>query len=128
MKKLLSICLIGIFTSLSVPLVHAADKPAPAENGEKKAPRGLPFHGKIAAVDAATKVITVGERKFHVTATTKFVKAGKPATFADATVGEEVGGSYREEGGKLELASLRIGPKAAETPKAKKEKKEKTEK
>lgn len=122
MKKILSICLIAVVTALSVPLVQAADKPAPAENGEKKAPRALPFRGKISAVDAAAKVITVGERKFHVTAATKFMKAGKPATFADATVGEEVGGSYREEGGKLELASLRIGPKPVDAPKEKKEK------
>lgn len=128
MKKLLSICLIAVVTALAVPAVNAADKPTPAEKGEKKAPRALPFRGKIGAVDATAKVITVGERKFHVTATTKFMKAGKPATFADVTVGEEVGGSYREEGGKLELASLRIGPKPAETPKVKKEKKEKTEK
>ena len=125
MKKVLSICLIALFTAVSAPLGVAADKPVPAEKAEKKGPKTLPFRGKIAAVDATAKVITVGERKFHVTATTKFMKAGKPATFADATVGEEVGGAYHEEAGKLELVSLRIGPKPAEAPKEKREKKEK---
>lgn len=125
MKKVLSICLIALFTAVSVPLVVAADKPVPAEKAEKKGPKTLPFRGKIAAVDATAKVITVGERKFHVTTTTKFMKAGKPATFADATVGEEVGGAYYEEDSKLQLASLRIGPKPVEAPKEKKEKKEK---
>ncbi len=125
MKKVLSICLIAVFTALSAPHIVAADKPVPADKAEKKGPKTLPFRGKIMAVDVAAKVITVGERKFHVTPTTRFMKAGKPATLADATVGEEVGGAYREEGGKLELSSLRIGPKPAEVPKEKKEKKDK---
>lgn len=125
MKKVLGICLIALFAAVSAPSGVAADKPVPAGKAEKKGPKTLPFRGKISAVDATAKVITVGERKFHVTAATRFMKAGKPATIADATVGEEVGGSYREEGGKLELASLRIGAKPAEAPKEKKEKKEK---
>lgn len=126
MKKVLSICLIALFTVVSASPGGAADKPVPAEKAEKKGPKTLPFRGKIMAVDAAAKVITVGERKFHVTASTKFMKAGKPATFANATVGEEVGGAYYEEAGKLELASLRIGPKPDELPREKKkEKKEK---
>ena len=78
----------------------------------------MPFHGKITAVDVATKVITVGERKFQVTSDTRLMKAGKPATFGDATVGEDVGGAYREVGGTMTLTSLRIGPK----PEGKKEK------
>lgn len=97
-----------------------ADKPVAPEKGEKKggkaadkkAARPLPFHGKVTAVDKDAKVITVGERKFHATSTTKIMKAGKPAILTDAQPGEEVGGAYREvEGGKLELVSLRIGPK-----------------
>jgi hypothetical protein len=47
-----------------------------------------------------------------VTSTTKITKAGKLAMLEDATAGEEVGGAYHEgESGKLELMSLRIGPK-----------------
>ena len=114
MKKLIALGLIAAFTSLSTHCSIAADKPVPAEKPAGKAPRPVPFHGKIAAVDMSTKVVTVGERKFHVLPATRMIKAGKPATLADATVGEEVGGAYREaEGGKLELVSLRIGPKTA---------------
>ena len=56
--------------------------------------------------------LKVGERTFLVTSTTRISKAGQPATFADATVGEEVGGQYKAgTGDKLELLSLRIGPR-----------------
>ena len=63
-------------------------------------------------------MITVGERKFFATSTTKIMKAGKPAILTDALAGDEVGGAYRDVGnGKLELISLRIGPKPAEEKK-----------
>jgi hypothetical protein len=114
MKKLIVLSIIAAFAAFSNLNGVAADKPAPAEKGEKKAPRHIPFHGKIGAVDKEAKTLKVGERTFHVTATTKIVKAGKPASFDDATVGEEVGGSYQSaEGGKLEVMSLRVGPKPA---------------
>ena len=118
MKTLIALCLIAAFTSFSAPRSIGADKPVPAEKPAAKAPRSIPFHGKVASVDKDAKVLTVGERKFHAASTTKIIKAGKPATLSDATVGEEVGGAYREvEGGKLELVSLRIGPKPADEKK-----------
>ena len=118
MKTLIALCLIATFTSLSAPRSIGADKPVPAEKPATKAARPLPFHGKVAAVDKDAKFLTVGERKFHAALTTKIMKAGKSATLADVTVGEEVGGAYREvEGGKLELVSLRIGPKLADEKK-----------
>lgn len=118
MKKLIAICLLAAFASASTFNLTAADTPVPAEKGEKKAPKSLPFRGKIAAVDKVANTIKVGERTFHVTSTTKMAKAGKPAILDDATVGEEVGGAYREaDGGKLELVSLRIGAKPKEEKK-----------
>lgn len=118
MKTLIALCLIATFTSFSTPRSIGAEKPAPAEKPATKAPRSLPFHGKVAAVDKDAKVLTVGERKFHASPTTKIMKAGKPATLTDAVAGDEVGGAYREvEGGKLVLVSLRIGPKPADEKK-----------
>ena len=115
MKRLATLCIIAAFTSLCIPNVTAADKPAPAEKGEKKAPKHIPFHGKVASVNQSAKTIKVGERSFQVVAATKITKAGKPATFADIKADEEVGGSYHEtDGGKLELMSLRVGPKPKE--------------
>ncbi len=115
MKKLSTLCLIAALTALcNIAVTAADDKPAPAEKGEKKATKHLPFHGKVDAVDKTAKTLKVGERTFHVTSTTKITKAGKPAILDDATVGEEVAGSYHEgEQGQLEVMSLRIGPKPA---------------
>ena len=118
MKILIALFLIAAFTSLPTPRSIGADKPVPAEKPATKAARSLPFHGKVVAVDKDAKILTVGERKFHAASTTKIMKAGKPAILTDAVVGEEVGGAYREvEGGRLELVSLRIGPKPADEKK-----------
>ena len=118
MKKIITICLLAAFAVATNLNLVAADKPAPAEKGEKKAPRSLPFRGKIEAVDKVAKTIKVGERTFHITSTTKLAKAGKPAILEDAAVGEEVGGAYREgDGGRMELVSLRIGAKPTDKKK-----------
>ena len=121
MKKLILILtLAALAASSTLPLVAADDKtPAKKEAPAKDAPpRALPFRGKIGAVDKQAKTIKVGERTFHVTSDTKINKAGKPATLDDATVDEEVGGSYREGADKkLNLVSLRIGARPDATPK-----------
>jgi hypothetical protein len=74
----------------------------------------LPFSGHIAAIDKATKTLTLtGEKKrqVHITAETKITRAGKITTFDDALVGEEVAGYAKELDGKLEPLSIRFGPK-----------------
>lgn len=93
----------------------------------KEAKKNLPFSGKIDALDKTAKTLKVGERSFQVTSATRIMKAGKPATFDDAKEGEEVGGSYTKTAdGKLELVSLRIGPKPDAAPKPAKKEKAKT--
>ncbi len=97
----------------------AADK-APekkAEKSEKAGPRARPIAGKIEAVDKTMKTLTLsGEKRqvLVVTSETKIMKAGQPALFADATVGEAIRGSVIDENGKLVLRSLLIGAKPAE--------------
>jgi hypothetical protein len=112
MKRIIALGLIAAVTAFSSLTLSAADKPTPGEQGEKKAAKHVPFHGKLDAIDKSAKSLKVGERTFLVTATTKIVKAGKPAILDDAIIGEEVAGAYLQaEGGKLELISLRIGAK-----------------
>jgi hypothetical protein len=116
MKKLLLAVVLAALAAVStLPLIAADDKPA----DKKEAPaRALPFRGKIAAVDKQAKTLKVGERTFQITADSKIAKAGKAATLDDATVGEEVGGSYRESADKkLNVVSLRIGPRPDAPPK-----------
>ena len=78
---------------------------------------GMQFHGKIEAVDQVGKTVTVkGKEKEHVlqiTSHTKLSKEGKPATLADAVVGENVTGFARETtAGKFEATSIRFNTKA----------------
>lgn len=118
-QSLLPLLLLVVVGALTTPDVRAADnveKAPPAK--ERKAGRP-PFGGKLTAVDKATGIIKVGERTFHVVSTTRIQMGGKPATLDDAKIGDEVGGQYREgDGGRLELLSLRVGPKPEKKPKA----------
>lgn len=104
------------------------EKPAVEKKDAPKGERGLPFRGKVAALDKTAKTVTVGERVFQVTSDTKIRKDGKPATLDDAVVGDEIGGTYTKgDDGKLTAKTLRIGPKPEGEAKgaAKKEKKDK---
>lgn len=76
------------------------------------------FHGVVAAVDATAMTFTVGNSTAVVTSTTKITKDGKPAVFADITVGANVACAYKkDEAGKLNAVSVRIGEKKKkETP------------
>jgi hypothetical protein len=101
------------------PLTRAevsSNTPAAQTAAPKK--HGLPFHGKVTSADATAMTFTVGTLTLGVTSTTKLTKDGKPAVFADITVGQNVSGSYKkDEAGKLLAASVKIGvPKKQNTP------------
>ena len=122
MKKLfVKLAAITLLAAFIAGPVQAQDKkegkPAAAAEGKKAAPKGVPGHGKLTAVDANAKTITIGGkdkyRSFNVTSQTRIVKDGKASTLADAKAGDEVGIYYasEEKDGKHDLISLRIGPK-----------------
>lgn len=73
------------------------------------------FRGKLGAVDAAAKTITVEyktqpKRTFEVTSDTKITKDGKPATLSDGVVGEDVTGSYStNSAGKMVAKTVHFG-------------------
>jgi hypothetical protein len=100
-----------------------ANSNAPAAPAQTVAPghqkRGLiPFRGKLGAVDPTAMTLTVGNRTFVVTAGTKILKNGEPATLSDGVVGEPVRGAYKKaEGGKFEAVTVHFGAKSAEKPK-----------
>ena len=104
---------------------HAQEKPK-AEAPSQAAPTTpknsrLPFHGNVAAVDSAAMTLTVGTLILNVTSETTISKAGKPATLAEITVGDKVGGSYKKDAaGKLNAVIIRASDK---TPKPEKNKK-----
>jgi hypothetical protein len=83
----------------------AATTPAPKKNG-------IPFHGKVTAVDAGASTFTVGSLTIAVSSATKITKAGQPATFADIKTGEAVNGAYKkDDAGKLNATVVKIGEK-----------------
>ena len=121
MKKLLPLLVICALSAFSASTLSAADKKP--EKEEKAKTQHIPFHGEMADINKTAKSFKVGERTFHVTAETKVMKAGKPATFDDAKAGEDCGGTYKEAtGGKLEVLSLRLGAKPEKKPKKKEDK------
>lgn len=80
--------------------------------------RGIPFHGKLAAVDAKAMTLTVGKRVFQVTSETRIFKDGEPATLSEGVVGEPVRGTYQKaDDGKLDALSVYFGPKGGEKQK-----------
>jgi Cu/Ag efflux protein CusF len=119
-KTLLKLAAITLLVGFVAGPVQAQDKkedkPAAAGEDKKAAPKGVPGHGKVTAVDEAAKTITIGgkkDRTFNVTSKTHILKSGKPATLADAKVGDEVGVYYasEEKDGKHDLITLNVGPK-----------------
>jgi hypothetical protein len=92
---------------IAIPTVSRADdstNTAPAAAGPAK------FYGKISAVDTNAMTFTVDDQTYVVTSESTLTKGGKPATIADATVGEPARGSYTTgSDGKLDITKVRFG-------------------
>jgi hypothetical protein len=104
-------------------------KPAPPEKPKaeapKKAVKAQGTTGKVAAVDAEKKTITIGKTAYAVTDETQFVNKEAPAALTDVAVGMNVGLSYTaDKAGKRTLVKVNVGVKQ-DAPKADKGKGEK---
>ena len=129
MAALLAMAVIGTSVTVRAADEKKVEKKAEAPAGEAAPKRGTPYGGTISAIDKTAMTVTVkkkeAEKSFSITAETKITKAGKPATFEDGVVGEEVGVYSMEEGGKNVARSLRFGPKPEKKEGEAKPKKEK---
>lgn len=123
--------LAGAVCALPVSLpAQSANKASPEkktaekkDSAEKKQTAG-PFRGKLAALDKSAKTITIGKRTFHVSSETKIMKHGKPATFEEGVVTEEVSGYFKmADDGKLVATRVTFGPKVDGKTAAKKKEK-----
>lgn len=91
--------------------------------GRKSA--GVPFSGKLGSVNPTDMTLTIAgkekNRVIHLTAETRYSKAGQPASITDGVVGEPVGGyAKKTEDGRYVAVSVRYGakvPEATKTPK-----------
>jgi len=125
MKKQIALFALVAAALIAAPVVVSAQDAQPEKKQEAgpaaKKPRGLPLHGKVAAVDAAAGTITVGQTTLNITPETKLKKQGQPATIADITVGEKITGQYKkDEAGKLNATVINIGGKSEKPPKREK--------
>src|SRR5438552_1523820 len=112
---LLAITLVGTpvavraQTSTNAP---AAEKKAATKKktaAKKSAPKSLPFHGNVKAIDNNAKTLSVGKETFQITSETKITKLGKPATLSDGVEGDPVAGSYQKDAdGKLNATMVRF--------------------
>jgi len=128
-KSVLKSIVLGIAVAgLAVLPLNAAEQSLPtagksgsemAQAGAANASRAIPFRGKLASKTESS--ITVGTRTFEITAETKLMKEGKPASLSEAVVGEPVGGSYLQQDDKLVAKTVRFGPKTEAEKKSKKD-------
>ena len=98
---------------------HAAaqeGKEKPKTEGKDKAKRDTyPYQGKVKSTDKTAMTITLEgkekERVVTVTSETKIMNQGKPATFGDVAVGENVRGQVKKTPeGKENAVSVYLGP------------------
>ena len=117
MKKHLALFALAAAALMAAPTVTRAHEAATATPPDAAAPAhkkghgSLPFHGKLAAVDATAMTVTVGKQTYNITSETKLSKDDKPATLADFVVGDMVGGAYKKDGDKMNATSLKAGGK-----------------
>ena len=83
MKKFVIPILVAAFAAAAILPLHAADDAKPA------APRAIAFRGKIDSVDKQAKTFKINDRTFNITADTKIMKDGKPATSDDVVAGQD---------------------------------------
>ena len=119
-KSILKFSLLSLMTLALAGLpgrVGAQDHSGPPVEKEKKEhkekkPNGMQFHGKLKAVDATAKTITVDELTLQMTSETKIMKGPNPATLADLVVGENVNGAYKKaDDGTLQALKVHLGGK-----------------
>jgi hypothetical protein len=125
-KNISNIAVLGLLTAtlVAVPVLlraEGAGTNAPASSGQTPAkPKkhdNLPFHGRLAAVDAKAMTLAVGTLVIQVTSDTKITKDGQPAILADGVVGEPVSGAYKKtDDGKLNATEVSFHSKAERKP------------
>jgi hypothetical protein len=98
----------------------AATTNAPAAQTPTARPKRttVPFHGAITALDTNAMTLTIRQRTFDITSSTKITKAGKPAILGDLAVGDQIGGAFKKaDDGKLSAVTVNVHEKPAAEPK-----------
>ena len=114
-KTKVSLVILGVIGALGMTPMPALAGPAAGAEEEKPEKAKKTFDGKVEAVDATQKTMTVGGNVLYISATTKLTKNDKAITFGDIAVGEEVHGTtHQTYDGKTEALTVKVGPKTKE--------------
>lgn len=115
MKKNIALFALAAAALMAAPAIACAQDTANTNSPAATAPahkkHGLPFHGKVTAIDAAAATVTVGTQTYNITSETKVTKDGNPATLADFAVGDTVAGAYKKVGDKMNATVFHSGAK-----------------
>ena len=103
----------------ATPAPDASTGSATEKSAAGKKDRAIPFHGKVASVDAEANTFSVAgkekTRVIKITDQTKITKQGAAVTMKDVVADEEVRGSFwKKEDGSLEARTVKLGPMTAE--------------
>ena len=113
-KTKVSLVILGVIGALGTTPMPALAGPV-AGGQEEKPEKTKSFDGKVEAVDATQKTMTVGGNVLYISATTKLTKNDKAITFGDIAVGDEVHGTtHQTYDGKTEALTVKVGPKTKE--------------
>ena len=114
-KTKVSLVILGVIGALGMAPMPALAGPATGAEEEKPEKAKKPFDGKVEAVDATQKTLTVGGNVLYISATTKLTKNDKAITLGDIAVGDEVHGTtHQTYDGKTEALTVKVGPKTKE--------------
>jgi len=111
MKKMKnSLVLLGVIAAMGLTPGLAQEKAPSSPPPEKPEKASQQFKGKVDAVDAKAKALTVDGKLIYTSESTKFTKAGKAITLAQVMPGDQVHGTmHRTADGKTEALTLKVG-------------------
>jgi hypothetical protein len=109
-KTKVSLVILGVISALGMTPMLALAGPATGQQQEKPE-KTKAFNGKVEAIDASAKTLTVGGNAIYIADATKLTKNDKAITLNQIVVGDEVHGTARQTfDGKTEAITVKVGP------------------
>lgn len=120
-RKFSLLGLLALAVSGTPIMLHAQETSTASTNkpAAKASAHSRPLRGKVKAMDSTAMTITVGNTTFQITSQTRITKDGKPATFGDGVVGDNLAAQLKKDAdGKWNAVSVNFGAKAKPAAKA----------
>jgi len=123
MRKMTAFALVSCLSLSATALIAqttpstSMDKPATttgtmtkttSTTAKKTTTHAMSAKGAVTAMDATAKTITVGDKTFATTDTTKYMAHGKKAMMSDVKVGDMVSVSYTKDGDTMTATKVTV--------------------